>query len=73
MVARYIATRPIIDFCENVSAVVGTGRFTFGGGEEEGSGRIEQRGGDKQGGLNAPGNDDGPGMRAGVQDSNLIY
>ena len=56
-----------------VSAVVETRRFRFGGGEEEGSGGIGHRGGDKQVGGNALGNDDRMGMRAGVQSSNLIY
>ena len=50
----------------SVSLVLVTGRFGFGGYKEEGSGRIGWRGGDKQGGGNAPGNDDGLGMRAGV-------
>ena len=56
-----------------VLAVVGTGRFRFGGVEEEGISGIVRRGGNKQGGGNAPGNDDGPGMRAGLQSSNLTY
>ena len=56
-----------------VSAAVVTGRFRFGGGEEEGGGGIGRRGGDKKGGGNDPGNDDGPGMKAWVQSSNLIY
>ena len=56
-----------------VLEVVGTERFKFGGGEEEGSGRIGRRGGDNQGGGNAPGNDEGPGIRAGVQSRNLTY
>ena len=56
-----------------VSLVVGTGQFIFGGGEEEGSGIIGWRGGDKRGGGNAPVNDDGTGMRAGVKISNLTY
>ena len=56
-----------------VSAVIGTGRFRFGGGKEEGSGGIGWIGGNKRGGGNASGNDDGPEMRAGVQSSNLTY
>ena len=56
-----------------VLTVVGTGQFRFGGGKEEVSGVIGLRGGNKQGGVNVPGNDDGPGMRAGVQISNLTY
>ena len=56
-----------------VLAVVGTGRFIFGGGKEEGSGGIGRRGGYEQGGGNDPGNNDGPGMRLGVQSSNWKY
>ena len=56
-----------------VSTVVVTGGFRFGGGEEEGSGVIGWRGGDNRRGGSAPGNDDGPGMRVGVQSSNLTY
>ena len=56
---------------EGVSEVVVIGRFIFGGGEEEDSGRIGRRGGDMEGGGNAPRNNDGPGMRAGVKSSNL--
>ena len=56
-----------------VSVVVVTGRFMFGGYEKEGSGGIGRRGGDKQGGGNATGNNDGPIFRAGVQISNLTY
>ena len=56
-----------------VLEVVGTGRFRFGGGEEEGSGIIGRRGGDKQGGGNSPRNDDGTGMRAGVKSIKLTY
>ena len=56
-----------------VSAAVGTGRFRFGGGEGEGSGVIIWRGGNKQGGWNAPENNNGPGMSAGVQSSNLTF
>ena len=54
---------------EGVSAVVVTGWFRFGEGEEEGSGGIGigRRGGDRQGGGNAPRNDDGPGMSTGVK------
>ena len=58
----------------SILAVVVIGRFIFlGGGLEEGSSRIGQRGGDKRGGGNAPGNDDGKGMRAGLQSRNLAY
>ena len=49
-----------------VLAVVGIGQFKFGGGEEEVSVGIGRRGGDNQGWGNAPGNDEGSGMRAGV-------
>ena len=56
-----------------VLALVGTGRFIFGGGKEEGSGGLVRRGGDKRSGGNAPENDNGPGMRVGVQSSNLTY
>ena len=56
-----------------VLAVVGTGRFIFGGGKEEGSGGIGQRGGDKRVVGNAPVKDDGPVMRSGVQSRNLTY
>ena len=51
---------------------MGTGRYIFGGGEEEGSGVIRRRGGDRRGGENATRNEDGPGMRARVQISKLI-
>ena len=52
---------------------MGTGQSIFGGDEEEGrgSGGIVQRGDDRREGGNAPGNDDGPVIRAGVQSSNL--
>ena len=82
MLAQYIVTQPILDLYERsaripggegVPEVVVTGRFRFGGGEEEGGGRIGQRGGDRRGGGNIPRNDDGPGMRAGVQSSKLTY
>ena len=53
--------------------VVVTGQVRFGGGKEEGSGRIERRGGYRRGGRNAPKNDNRPGMRVGVQSSNLSY
>ena len=63
-VAQYITTRPILDLCERsarrlggegVSAVVGTGRSRFVGGEEKGgSGKIGQRGDDRRGGGNSP-------------------
>ena len=56
---------------EGILVVVVTGRFRFGGGEEEGSGGIGWIGGDRQGGGNAPRNNDGSGMRARVQSSNL--
>ena len=56
-----------------VSAVLVTGRFIFVGGKEEGSGGIRRRGGNSQGGGNAPGNDYRTGVRAGVQSSNLSY
>ena len=46
-----------------VSVLVGKGRFRF----------DIQRVGDNQGGGNAPGNDDRPVIRAGVQSSNLRY
>ena len=54
--------------------MVGTVRSRFGGGKEEGSdsGGIGQIGDYKRGGGNEPRNDNGPGMRAGVQSSNLI-
>ena len=55
-----------------VSVVVITGRFRFIGGEEVVNSVIGRRGGDEQGGGNVPGNDDGPGMRAGVHSGNLI-
>ena len=50
-----------------------TGRSQFGGGKEEGSGRggIGRRGDDRRGEGNDPRNNDGMGMRAGVQSSNL--
>ena len=48
-----------------VLALVGTGRFRFGGVEEEGSDGIGGRLGYKRGGGNTPGNYDGPVMRAG--------
>ena len=50
-----------------VSEVVGIGRLIFVGGKEKGSGEIGRRGVDKQGGGNAPENDDELGMRARVQ------
>ena len=56
-----------------VLAEVGTRRFRFGGRKEDVSVGIGQIGGDEQGGGNAPGNDDGTGMRTGVQSSNLTY
>ena len=56
-----------------VSAVVGTGRFIFGGVKEEGSGGIGRRGSDKRGGGNALGNNNRTGMREGVKSSNLTY
>ena len=55
-----------------VLAVVVTGRFRFGGFKEEVSGGIGRRGGYKRGGGNVSGNDDGPGIRAGVKSSNLV-
>ena len=58
---------------EGVLAVVGTGRFRFVGEEKEGNGGIGRRGGYRKGGGNALRNDDGPGMRSGVQSSNLTY
>ena len=50
-----------------------TGRSRFGGGEKEGSGSggIGQRGDARLRGGNAPRNDGGTGMRAGVQSRNL--
>ena len=50
-----------------------TGRSRFVGGEEEGSvsGGIGRRGDGRQGGGNALRNNDRPGIRAGVQISNL--
>ena len=58
---------------EGVLEVAGTGRSIFGGGGKEvsGSGGIVRRGDDRRGEGNAPRNDDGPRMRAGVQSSNL--
>ena len=50
-----------------------TGRVISGGGEEEGTGGIGKRGGYRRGGWNDPRNNDTPGMRAGVQSSNLTY
>ena len=58
---------------KGVLSVVGTERFRFGGGKEEGSGGIGWRGDNKQGGGNDPGKDNEPGMRAGLQSSNLTY
>ena len=58
---------------EGVSEVVVTGRFRFGGGEEEGSRRIGRRGEYRRGGGNALKKNDGTGMRAGVQNRNLTY
>ena len=51
----------------------GNSTVYIGGGEEEGSGSggIGQRVDDRRGGGNAPRKYDGPGMRAGVQSSNL--
>ena len=56
---------------KGVSVVVGTGIFIFGGGKEEGSGKIICRGGNRQGRGNSPRNENGPGMRVGIQSSNL--
>ena len=65
------------------SSLGGRGRGCLGSGrnrtiyiwrvEEEGRGGIGRRGGDKRGGENALGNDDGPGMRVRVQSSKLTY
>ena len=53
--------------------MVVTGRSRSGGGEEEGSnsGGVGRRGDTRQGGGNYPRNDNGPGIREGVQSSNL--
>ena len=56
-----------------VSSLVVTGQFIFVGGKEEGSGGIGQTEGNKLGGGNAPGNDDRPGIREGVQSNILKY
>ena len=56
-----------------VLAVGGTGRFIFGGDEEEDIRVMGQRGGNKRGGGIAPENVDGPEIMAGVQSSNLTY
>ena len=50
-----------------------TGRSIFGGVKKEGSGSggIGQRGDDRQGEGNAPRNNNGTGMKVGVQSSNL--
>ena len=58
---------------EGVLVVVVTGRFIFGGGEEEGGRGIGRRGGDRLGVWNDPRNDNGTVIRAGVQSSNLTY
>ena len=57
---------------EGISAVVGKGGSRFGVGKEEGSGGIRRMVGNRQGGGNAHRNDDGPGMRAGIQIRNFI-
>ena len=53
--------------------VVVTVRVRSGGGKEEGSGGIGRRGGDRRGGVNAPRNNNGAGIRAGVKITNLTY
>ena len=54
-----------------VSAVMGKRKFIFVGGKEEGSGGTGWRGGDKIRLGNAPGNEYGPGMMAGLKSRNL--
>ena len=56
-----------------VLVVVITGQFRFGEGKEKYSGGIGQRGGNKRGGGNAPGNNYRHIMRTGVHSSNLTY